>query len=119
MTLKEKIKMDKETLFDRFNTGLKVRLTGNILTAICILLRIFVFPHSVSPLLTLIPLVIGYIMALFISAVVTSDGEEIPAEQYAAYFDEFEEQHKKLGRFLSSTSFIYIVVSVFLTLTKS
>ena len=120
LTLKGKIKMDKETLFDRFDTGLKVRLAGNILTLICLLLRIFVFPNSVSPLLTLIPLVIGYIMALFISAVVTGDdGEEIPADKYADYFDEFEAQHKKLGRFLSSTSFIYIVVSVFLTLTKS
>lgn len=111
--------MDKETLFDRFDTGLKVRLAGNILTLICILLRIFVFPNSISPLLTLIPLVVGYVMALFISAVVTSDGEEIPADKYAEYFDEFEEEHKKMGRFLSSTSFIYIVVSVFLTITRS
>ena len=120
LTFKEKIKMDKETLFDRFDTGLKVRFAGNILTLICILLRIFVFPHSVSPLLTLIPLVVGYIMALFISAVVTNDdGEEIPADKYADCFDEFEEKHKKLGRFLSTTSFIYIVVSVFLTVTRS
>lgn len=111
--------MDKETLFDRFDTGLKVRLAGNILTLVCILLRIFVFPNSVSPLLMLIPLVIGYIMALFISAVVTSDGEELPADKYAEYFDEFEAKHKKMGRFLSSTSFIYIAVSVFLTITKS
>lgn len=111
--------MDKETLFDRFDTGLKVRLVGNILTLICILLRIFVFPQTVNPLLMLIPMVIGYVMALFISAVVTSDGEEIPADKYAEYFDEFEEKHKKLGRFLSSTSFIYVVVSVFLTVTRS
>ena len=120
LTIKGKIKMDKETLFDRFDTGLKVRLSGNILTLICILLRIFVFPNSVSPLLTLIPLVIGYIMALFISAVVTNDdGEEIPADKYADYFDEFEAQHKKLGRFLSTSTLIYFVVSVFLTVTRS
>lgn len=111
--------MDKETLFDRFDTGLKVRITGNILTAVCILLRIFVFPHTVNPLLTLIPLVIGYIMALFISAVITSDDEQISSEKYAEYFDEFEENHKKTGRFLSATSFIYIVVSVVMTMTKS
>ncbi|MGN1134640.1 MAG: hypothetical protein ACI4SF_00280 [Oscillospiraceae bacterium] len=111
--------MDKETLFDRFDTGLKVRITGNILTAICLLLRIFVFPNTVNPLLTLIPLVIGYIMALFISAVVTSDDEQLPSEKYAEYFDEFEEKHKKIGRFLSATSFIYIVVSVVMTMTKS
>lgn len=111
--------MDKETLFDRFDTGLKVRLTGNILTLICILLRIFVFPNSISPLLTLIPLVVGYVMALFISAVVTSDGEEIPADKYADYFDEFEAKHKKLGRFLSTSTLIYFIVSVFLTVTRS
>lgn len=111
--------MDKETLFDRFDTGLKVRFAGNILTLICILLRIFVFPNSISPLLTLIPLVVGYVMALFISAVVTSDGEEIPADKYADYFDEFEAKHKKLGRFLSTSTLIYFIVSVFLTVTRS
>lgn len=111
--------MDKETLFDRFDTGLKVRIAGNILTLVCILLRIFVFPNSVAPLLTLVPLVVGYIMALFISAVVSSDDEEIPADKYAKYFDEFEEKHKKMGRFLSATSFLYIVVSVVMTVTKS
>ena len=120
MTLKGKIKMDKETLFDRFDTGLKVRFAGNILTLICILLRIFVFLNSVSPLLMLIPLAIGYIMALFISAVVTGeDGEEIPADKYADYFDEFEAKHKKLGRFLSTSTLIYFIVSVFLTVTRS
>ena len=112
--------MDKETLFVRFDTGLKVRFAGNILTLICILLRIFVFPNSISPLLTLIPLAIGYIMALFISAVVTGeDGEEIPADKYADYFDEFEAKHKKLGRFLSTSTLIYFIVSVFLTVTRS
>ncbi|MGN0552228.1 MAG: hypothetical protein ACI4I1_02515 [Oscillospiraceae bacterium] len=111
--------MDKETLFDRFDTGLKVRITGNILTAICLLLRIFVFPNTVNPLLMLIPLVIGYIMALFISAVVSSDDGQISTEKYAELFDEFEEKHKNTGRFLSTTSFIYIVVSVVMTVTKS
>lgn len=108
--------MDKETLFDRFDTGLKVRIAGNVLTAVCLALRIFVFPNSVTPLAALIPLALGLIMSIFISAVVTD--EEMPMEKYADFLDEFEEKHKVQNRILSVLSYVYCMAAVIMIIMK-
>lgn len=111
--------MDKEKIFERFSISLKVRLTGVLLTIVCLLLRIFVFPNSLDPLVILVPMVIAYVMSLFISALVTDDDCEISMEKYAEYFDEFERENKKLTLFLSRLSALCIIGAIIIKVLEN
>lgn len=111
--------MDKEKIFERFSISLKVRLTGVLLTIVCLLLRIFVFPNSLDPLVMLVPMVIAYVMSLFISALVTDDDSEISMEKYAKYFDEFERENKKLTLFSSRLSALCIIGAVIIKVLEN
>lgn len=111
--------MDKEKFFERFDISLKVRLTGVILTVICLLLRLFVFPDSLDPLVMLVPMVIAYVMSLFISALVADDNGEVSMEKYIEYFDEFERENKKLTRFSSRLSALCIIGAVIIRVLEN
>lgn len=111
--------MDKEKIFERFSISLKVRLAGVLLTIVCLLLRIFVFPNSLDPLVMLVPLIIAYVMSLFISALVTDEDSEISMEKYAEYFDEFERENKKLTRFSSRLSALCIIGAVIIKVLEN
>lgn len=111
--------MDKEKIFERFGISLKVRLTGVVLTITCLLLRIFAFPNSLNPLVMLVPMIIAYVMSLFISALVTDEDSEISMEKYAEYFDEFERENRKLTLFSSRLSILCIIGAIILRVLEN
>lgn len=107
--------MDKETIINKFDMGLKCRLTGNILTFICLLLRLFVFPHTIPPLLTLFPLGAGLVLSIIISFTLIPEDSELSADDYKELYNDFRKQHSKTEYFLRSSLYFYIVIGFIMT----
>lgn len=107
--------MDRETIINKFDIGLKCRLTGNILTLICLLLRIFVFPRTIPPLLTLFPVFLGLVISIIVSMTLIPENSNMSTDDYKELYDDFRKKHSKTEYFLKVTLYFYIVLGFILT----
>lgn len=107
--------MDRETIINKFDMGLKCRLTGSILSLICLILRLFVFPRTIPPLLTLFPIGIGWMLAIIISLTLIPQDSEVSTDDYNKLYIDFQKQHIKTEKILRSALYIYIVICIIMT----
>lgn len=113
---------NKDKFKDGFDFALKIELAGVICSALCLLARVFLFPGTVNPLVTLIPLGISVILGAGKSVLIQlpEDGEDEEGllEEYEETLDEFNKEHTAVKRIVGFGIYIELVAAVLMAVCR-
>lgn len=113
---------NKDKFRDGFDFALKIELAGVICSALCLLARAFLFPGTVNPLITLIPLGISLVTGAVKSALIQlsedDGGDEGMFDEYEKTLDEFNKEHTVLKRIVGFGIYIELVAAVLMAVCR-
>lgn len=117
------MKVDNKDKFrDGFDFALKIELAGVICSALCLLARVFLFPGTVNPLVTLVPLglsvMLGAGKSVLIQLPEDGEDEEELLEEYEKTLDEYNKTHRAVKRIVGFGIYIELVSAVLMAVCR-
>lgn len=113
---------NKDRFREGFDFALKIELAGVVCSGLCLLARAFLFPGTVNPLVTLVPMGISVVLGAAKSVLIQfpEDGEDEEGllEEYEKTLDEYNKEHTAVKRIVGFGIYIELVAAVLMAVCR-